>query len=377
MRTITLIALITLLLPLPGRAAQRFDETFDVAIGATLDIDLDTGGSITIVGDGGGSVRVQGSLRGRNADDVEVRIEPSGGGVRITSEPIHHGRSFSASFDLEISVPSQFDVKVESMGGGIAVRDLEGTITGSTMGGELELERLRGRLDLSTMGGNIELLDSEVDGSVSTMGGKVLLRNVVGDVKGSSMGGNVIYNNVTRSDGSGTGDEVHISTMGGAVKVAEAPAGADLQTMGGPIVVDSAARFVKATTMGGNIKLREIDGWIDATTMGGDIDATLIGEPVDGDPGVSLTSMGGDITLEVPAGLSMTFDVEIAYTKRSRRNFRIESDFPITVEESQAWHYEGDRDPRKTISGTGTVAGGEHRIKIRTVNGNVIIRRGS
>ena len=101
----------------------------------------------------------------------------------------------------------------------------------------------------------------------------------------------------------------------------------------------------------------------------------MVGDPDDGKRDIELKSMGGDIELTVPAGLSMRFDLEIDYTKGSRREYRIESDFDMAIERTDSWKRKWGRE-HKYIYGTGEVNGGEHRVKIRTHNGNIIIRKG-
>jgi len=224
------------------------------------------------------------------------------------------------------------------------------------------------------MGGSVTLKKSDVDGSVKTMGGEVLLEDVTGDVRPSSMGGKVRISNVTRRSGVVEGKEVDISTMGGEINVDDAPKGAVLSTMGGAIHVRSAGGFVRAKTMGGEIRLEAIDGGMDATTMGGPVEATMTGDPSSGDRSVALTSMGGNITLAVPASLSMAIDIELAYTEGHEGDYDITSDFPLSREVSPTWEREHGS-PRKVIHGTGTVGGGKNRVTIRTVNGNVVLKR--
>jgi len=109
--------------------------------------------------------------------------------------------------------------------------------------------------------------------------------------------------------------------------------------------------------------------------MGGDVTAKMVGDPKKGDRGVDLSSMGGDIELTVPDGLSMEFDIDLQYTKGKQGHYKIESAFPVKVEESTEWegHF-GSK--HRHICGTGSVGGGEHLIKIRTINGNITIKRG-
>jgi DUF4097 and DUF4098 domain-containing protein YvlB len=202
----------------------------------------------------------------------------------------------------------------------------------------------------------------------------------VGDVTGSSMGGNVRFRNVVRRSGSvaapprldavdGTTDTVQISTMGGEIDVEDAPEGANLHTMGGNINVADAVRFVSAKTMGGDIQIKSIDGWVKATTMGGDIDVNVTGTGGD----VELTSMSGDVTLVVPSGFSMEFDLEIAYTRGSSQDYKIITSYDVQQLETREWDYDHGS-PRKYIRGSGTVGGGQNRVKIRTVNGNIEIK---
>lgn len=356
--------------------APAQEQKFEVSAGQTLEIDLETGGSIRITGADGNTLTVKSTTRGSDAREVDFRVEKTARGVSIDSEYEGSRRHWSGGVDLEITVPRRFDIEFETTGGGVTIHGVEGELEGSTMGGALDLKNLKGGVKMSTMGGNITLADSDVDGSLSTMGGRVVFRNVKGDVKGSSMGGDVVYDNVTRADGSSTGKAVEISTMGGDITVESAPAGANVSTMGGDIAIASAAGRVKAKTMGGDIEIASLDGGGVATTMGGDIEVRMVGDPASGDRSVELESMGGDITLVVPDGLSMSVEIEIAYTKNSSRNYKIVSDFPVTVSETPEWDYKSKGGGRKTITGVGSIAGGKNKIRISTVNGDVTLKKG-
>lgn len=354
-------------LGLGAAGADALEREFSVGSGGQLEFDLRTGGDITIVGWSNESVKVLAEVKGRSADIVDLRVEEQDGGVLIRSEFIEHRKSQSTSIDFEVWVPSVFDVKIDSMGGGVSIDGVEGTFSGRTMGGKLKLTNLKGELQLTTMGGSITLTNSDVDGRVKTMGGKALVEDVFGDVKVTSMGGEVTHRRVTRTHGESIGDQVKIDTMGGDINVTEAPNGADVHTMGGDIRIDSAREFVNAKTMGGDIRIKEVDGWVKATTMAGDVDVMVIGGH-----DVKLTSMHGEVTLVMPEGADLDIDIRLDYTKNSSRDYQIFSDFPIQVEESTDWDYE-QGSPRKTIHGT--AAGGGNRVVIRTVNGNVYLKR--
>lgn len=351
------------------------DRKLDASPGQTLDVKLDTGGSIRIRGGAESAVTVKTKLTGRDADQIRVSVERTGSGVSIVSKYENKRPRQSGSADLEITVPGRFDLDLKSAGGDFRIEGVEGHLRGKTMGGGLDLSHLKGKVALSSMGGSVSLVSSQVDGKVSTMGGTVTIKDVVGDIKGSSMGGNVVYDNVQRPGKPADDKEVAISTMGGEIRVPSAPSGANVKTMGGSIHIGSAKAFVKASTMGGSIEIKEVDGGATATTMGGDISVAMVGDPSVGNRDVRLESKGGDIHLTLPAGLSMAIDVELEHTRNSTRSYKIESDFPLAISETPEWS-ESRGTARKTIKGAASIGGGKHKILIRTINGNVVIKKG-
>jgi hypothetical protein len=361
-----LIALAALVAADGSRAASWVDEV-DARPGGLLVIDLEVGGSIDISTWGQGRVAVEAEYHGPDA--AGIRFEVAGGGDRVVvrAERGESRAARGAGGAVRLRVPARFDVELSTAGGEVRIDGLEGDVAGETMGGQLFLEGLCGELDLTTHGGNIRLAHSEVGGSVQTFGGNVHLEDVAGTVEARTLGGNVVYDNVRPGPGrcvAGSAESVKVSTHGGNIEVPLAPYGADLQTMGGNIEVEQAAGFVRAKTMGGNIVVGSVDGPIKATTMGGSVEVTVTGAGGD----VRLTSLGGDVTLEVPRDFSMDVDITLAYTKNSRREYSIHSDFPLTIRRSDAWDY-GSGSPRKYIYGT--AASGPHRVKIETVNGDV------
>jgi hypothetical protein len=354
--------------------AQIPEKRIEVSPGQTLDVNLETGGAISIQGGGGNTVTVKTSLTGPDAGDIQVRVERTGKGVSIVSRFASGHSRRSGSADLEITVPSRFDAELKTMGGRIRISNVEGQLHGSTMGGPLDLTALKGKVELTTMGGAVTLTASQVDGKVRTMGGKVMIKDVVGDIKSTSMGGNVVYDNVQRPGKGGDGKEVEISTMGGEIDVASAPSGANVRTMGGAIHIGSAKGQVKAKTMGGNIEIKELDGAVIATTMGGDIQVTMVGDPAVGKRDVKLDSKGGEVHLTLPAGLSMDIDAQLEFTRSAASQYKIESDFPLALTETPDWS-EAHGSSRKTLKGTAVIAGGRAKIVIRTINGNIYINK--
>jgi len=406
---ILIITALSLSQPVSAASDKTIDKSFPVKMGGKLEINLDAGGGIEIAGWSKEEVAVKVEIGGDDADAVDVEFDAGSSGLVIHSTC--DKRRCDCRLHFTIKVPERFDIAVDSRGGAVDISGVEGTLSGKTMGGALELARIKGTVSLETMGGSVTVKDSEANGEVSTMGGGVLIQDVKGDLEGKTMGGNVTYKNVTGRSAGSEGKEVSVSTMGGDIEIDragekvnaktyggnidvkaveeakvttmggdinidEAPAGANATTMGGDITVRSAGQYVKAKTMGGDIEVGAVDGWIEASTMGGDVTVTMVGDPAKGRRDVSLESMGGDITLMVPAGLSMKFDIDVQFTKDCREKPKIESDFNMNIEETPNWEHHWTQS-RKHIYGTGSVGTGEHLIKIKTINGNVILKKGS
>ncbi|REJ73489.1 MAG: hypothetical protein DWQ30_24195 [Acidobacteria bacterium] len=366
-------AVAALLLLLVGASAlQGQRREFDVSPGGTLELDLETGGSVKVTGWGSNTAQVDAELSGRDRDDVELSFDQRGDRLVVRSRMRTERRRTEASANFVVQVPHRFSVVIDSSGGNIELHDLDGSFTGRTMGGQIDLSDLTGDVDLVTLGGNIEVADSEVDGRVSTNGGNVDIRNVVGNLDGKSMGGNVRY---ADSRGARRGsDVVKVHTMGGRIEVPEALAGAELHTMGGPIRVGRAAGFVKAKTMGGSIEVEEIDGWLELMTMGGDVTAVMVGDPSSGRRDVDIVSMGGDIHLVVPQGLEMEISIELEFTRSHEGRHQIVSDFPVQIETSPEWSRQKGS-ARKTMTATGRIGSGAAKVTIRTVNGDVRLEK--
>lgn len=367
MKKLLMLALFVILLFSQTFTAETFKKEFKVSTEKVLEVNLKSGGTLKVSGKTGKQVIIT-AVGDSLTADWKIDVDRSGDMIKVEARYQGKNHDKNRNFGLDIQVPAKFHLKLKTLGGAVRIDHVEGEISGTTMGGDLDFSHLKGDLDFKTMGGNVVLKESDVDGRLTTMGGRVLLENVVGDVDATSMGGHVIYKNVKSRSGEGNGKVVRIKTMGGAISVAEAAHGADLHTMGGEITIKSAREFVKAKTMGGDIAVDAVDGWVEAETMGGKIKVTMTGDPRKGKRDVSLKSMGGDIALYVPAGLSMDIDIQLTVTRDARKEYKIVSDFDIQQDRQTK--------PGKTVvRGTAAIAGGQHKIKIKTINGNIYLKK--
>ncbi|HEV2131111.1 MAG TPA: M56 family metallopeptidase, partial [Longimicrobiaceae bacterium] len=350
------------------------ERSFHVEPGGTLTLELETGASIRVTGWDREQVFLRAELNGRDWQDTRVEAEETPGGVRIATSQIERRGDASTGHRLEIRVPHHFDIELTSSGGEVEVQDVRGQVMGRTGGGEIVLSRLHGSASLVTGGGEIHVLDSWLEGAVHTGGGDVVMRNVQGTLDASTGGGQVIrVEGAADSSGGPEGPVVRIDSPGGAITVQDAPAGAEVSTGGGAIYIGSARGFAHARTGGGSITLDQVDGPIKAITGAGAVAAAMVGDPARGGRDVEIRSGSGSVMLTLPAEISADFDIEVAHTDGAARPPRIVSDWDLSQTENVS--RAGSGAARKHVRATGRAGDGRHRIHIRTVNGDVYLKR--
>jgi hypothetical protein len=276
----------------------------------------------------------------------------------------------------------------------LTIEGVEGVFRGATGGGDMVLTDLRGSARLSTGGGDIRVADSHLDGTVSTGGGMVTLSGVGGGLRASSGSGPVVYvepagddpdvptgdlagleiersgRRIGYASGGSAEGRIHIDRAGGDVTLDEAPAGAEIETGGGEIVVGRAAGRVDASTGGGSIRIGPVAGSVRAGTGAGDVEVTLAdagGEPQT----VEVRSGKGRIVVEVPPGFAGEIDLETAYTRNVDPS-RIDAPWPLQHSLSDWDAREGT--PRRYVRARGTVGSGQGLLRVKTVNGDVVVR---
>jgi beta-lactamase regulating signal transducer with metallopeptidase domain len=421
------------------RQQLQADTTFQISVpassGGTLALDLKTGGRIVITGWDRQEVFVRASLSGRDWRATKVTLEPNAGGARLTSEWTASGSSQSSSHVFEIKVPRNYNATISSAGGSVSIADIDGTFKGHTGGGEINIQRANGEVDIQTGGGDVHVSDSHVDGNVSTGGGVVRIEGVTGNITGESGSGPVIQSKSSRTsvrheNGStlvaiATGDgEVHVGTgsgkgsgkstgtlssgssssysssgggisttthwsdddgsragfamsgirmsmAGGPISLAAAPDGARVTTGGGRIRIGPSGGEVYAMTGGGDIDIGPATGSVEAHTGAGDVTIELKGA---GAHSVNVTSGRGQVVLVVPRDLDATLDLETAYTNNFGHKTRIVSDFPLQTSETADWDAR-EGTPRRYVRARQTLGKGGGIIRVRTVNGDVVLKR--
>jgi len=364
---------------------QRSEFEAPVKEGARLLLRADNG-AVSVRPVAGDKVNCVVILRAYTSDETEARRlfdkfqlnvrSMESGGVYLTSQSpqrARHGTNLGVRF--QITVPMRFNLDVETQGGDITVdAPLEGEarlttaggdvrssdITGGarieTAGGSIELGKIGSELVARTAGGSIRVGDVNGEAVLETSGGEIVTGTVAGTLKAETAGGDVVV-------GGATG-QVVARTAGGQIQIGPAGGSVRAETAGGSIRLQGARGRVVAETAGGSIDLIEVESAVRASTAAGRILAQFSCTKKSFGPSQLETSMG-DVYVYLPTNVPLTIDAAIE-TAAGRQ---IHSDFPLDIQ--------GDKEELvpSTVRGRGTLNGGGEILKIRTVAGNIEIRK--
>lgn len=254
------VLVVSLLAGPGGEAAQKkFEKKFQVPPGGTFLLDTDVG-SVKVTGTAGNEVVIIAEMDGRERDLEQFTIDAvqTAGGVEVKATGKKDFWRFLSWRDFRVrftvTVPSSYNLNIQTAGGEIEAGNITGTVRGETSGGDIRLERVEGKTDVETSGGDIVVQTVTGDLRAETSGGDVKVKAVVGNVDAETSGGNVSIDGV---DG-----KVRAETSGGNVSVR----------------VTGPNKGVHAETSGGNITVaigKNVGATIDASTSGGNVECDL------------------------------------------------------------------------------------------------------
>jgi DUF4097 and DUF4098 domain-containing protein YvlB len=308
-------------------------------------------------------------------DDFEdLKMDLRENTVRVTN----YSSCSSCDIQYEVSVPKEFDLKIETSAGNINIQSgLSGELTGRTSAGDIKLGSLGGTIEMKTSGGNIKCGDSKGDLRLVTSGGDIIVGKVSGVCDVQTSGGDIKVEQVGKTLDAQTaggdvrigdvGGEATVSTSGGTIIVGKVAGKASLTTAGGDIEIASATGTVTAKTAGGNLDLDNITGSIIARTAGGDVVARLVPS---GKGKSKLTTAAGDIKLYIPEHAKATINARIRVQGRwgdDDGEYHIKSDF-------KSDNYSTNEDDGD-ITATYTLNGGGEVISLETSNADIYIRK--
>ena len=377
------------------RRQQSWEKDVPASPGGLLQLDLKPGGDVIIRGWDENRVVVRTRLAGEDWRDVEVKVERQSNGVLVESRYTGGRNTHSSRNEFEIRVPRRYDVRISSSGGTLTMVDVQGSFSGHTGGGGFVLERLTGSASLSTGGGEIRVADSDLSGRVRTGGGLVMLSRVSGGLRGSSGSGPVIQGESDVRDGAtadlssvdvsrdgasiriGSGTSYRAGTLsiekaGGSIDLEAAPNGARVRTGGGDVRVGRSSGDVRASTGGGDVTVGPASGSVRAGTGAGEVHVVV--DRSTADQVIEASSGQGRVIIELPRDWQGRLDLETAHTRTHEETARIRSDWEVDEEPLTDWD---DREgtPRRYLRATARIGRGDARVIVRTVNGEIEIRR--
>jgi hypothetical protein len=340
---------------------------------------LDTVGSVVLHGETGDNaaytlkVRVQ----ARDAGEAEKALRALEWKSRIEGEwvyfALHAPGNLSEAPELSLSVPRRLlQVRIETRGGSIQAKDLDGELEARSGGGGIDVDLIRGRAEARTAGGDIKvgrvggLLRCYSGGGavtvrsvggecwLDTAGGEIQVREATGPVHATTAGGNI---RVDRAGG-----PVFARTAAGLIQVQQAAGEVNAESSGGAIRVD-AANGVRCDSAGGAIWLRNVAGALRASTGAGSILTELLsGNRIENS---TLSTNAGDITVFIASNLPLT----VLARNETGGGGRIVSDFPeIRMRPIR------QPGPSSAIA-EGALNGGGPLLRINVIGGTIYLRR--
>ncbi len=389
MRRLGLAALLACA-PLPAQEARYYrdgrflvHELTGVISGAGPRVRVETDvGSVTARATPGPGVRYRVLIRARGIDDaatrrllddMQISAAQSGDLLLFRGQESSPGaaRDLQAEFDLELPLATG-ELEVMTGAGNVTAVGMTGHAVLTTRGGSIRADRVGGPLSAETRGGNIDVGGVDSEARLVTAGGSVSVQAAGGEVVAQTSGGDVSVGRtggqVRAETGGGNvtigsaGGDVFVQTKGGSISVGQARGEVTAATAGGSIRVAAARGGVRCESGGGPIVLKGIGGPIRAVTSAGSIQAEILpaGRTLfDSD----IQTWQGDVTLSLPESVALTLR---AIVDNSQGN-RIKSDFPLHI------FREAEDAGRPVEIAEGPIGGGGALVKIRTLDGNIVI----
>jgi len=324
-----LASLLVFTAPAVMAAEKVFDRTFTATAGGLLTVNAD-GADVTVVGGDSDKVVVHITVTAaqKELDALKLSAEQNAGGVTVELQRSEsHWFNFSSwSMDarIQVTVPRRYRVEMKTSGGDLSVSHLEGDATGKTSGGDVTMADVTGQVRMRTSGGDMKIDRIKGDVLMVTSGGDIVAKTITGSLDVETSGGSIQFDSID-----------------GATKA---------RSSSGDIVANTVHGDIDADTSGGDVRLLRVDGKIRANTSGGNVQCDLVGA----NRGISASTSGGNISLQVPKDITATLDA-------SSSGGKITSELPVTTTSANG----------KRLSGP--INGGGEAIYARTSGGNIVL----
>lgn len=226
-------------------AESRIEKTLKIESGGRLEVDTEMG-AITVTGSSRNDVHVLVTSRGRDLDELlTLRFEEGGKTARITGKKKERhlfGWSDGGRVKFEIEVPTATALDCDTSGGGITVASIHGEVRLQTSGGSLDVRDVVGDLDGHTSGGGVVVKSIKGRTRVETSGGSIDGADLDGPVNADTSGGGITMRHVT--------GDLKVHSSGGSIRIDEAAGLVEADTSGGGI----RAAFARGNSRGGRLE---------------------------------------------------------------------------------------------------------------------------
>lgn len=228
------------------------EKSFNISQGKNLIVDISTGDvKVTYWDKSEVNVKIYGNEKAFKK--MEFSINGDDEAVEVIGKKKSSTSSWLSNVDVEveIKVPSQFNLDINTAGGDIKCGGIKGTAQLNTSGGDIWADKFSGNLNVSTSGGDVFLFCNDTYIEAETSGGDISL-----EYSGQNLG-------------------VELSTSGGDIEIKlpeDFQASIDLSTSGGDVSCSfnmSNIKKSRETSLVG-----DINGGgekLNARTSGGDI----------------------------------------------------------------------------------------------------------
>ncbi len=320
-------------------------ETFPVAAGGKLTINADCGEiDVQSTDDDTLSVRIQRAAQikaNRRAAEIlknlDVQITHEVSDVKIEAKFTGNAKRWKKrqndlDVQFDILVPRHYNLDLETACDDISVVNVTGDVNVETFRAGLRLQKITGRIDGVTSLGNIDLKAFNGDAVLQTTGGNIGIAEGTGDVKTKTSGGNLQVAQVMGA--------INGRTSGGNIILRGCKGGADLKNAGGSIEIEN-------------------DGPVLAKNAGGSIRCQLQDVSANQSLLLDLETTGGSINVSLVRDIAATVEAKVL-------SGSVTTEFPVTVDGA------GVVKPDQL---QGAINGGGPLLKLRSVGGNIILRK--
>lgn len=269
-----LISILTLLLclvsacrPVPEQYMDLESHIVKTAASQTVLIQVNHGEVIILESDGQ-NLRVGGQVL--FADGMDYQVSSAENQILVKAN-VSRVNSVGSPLRIEVHVPKNMDVKVETESASIFVTKYHGVLEVASTSGNISIEEVIGRLTLRSNRGNIMV--SKSSGIISVVGnyGALTVQDVNGKTGISTIMGKVVFDGMVQD-----GDFIHIETDHGSVSV--------------NLKRDSALSFEAHTTSGEMVCLLP---YLSSTTR------TCDGKIGVGNGGLKIRTVSGPVTMQL------------------------------------------------------------------------------